>query len=85
MVGAFVSDLLLQVGGVSVFLLPVFMSLFSLRWFRSLKIESPIAKSLGAASLVLFGSALIAMLPWHWRWRNAAPAEGLLGESRATR
>ena len=79
MVGAFSSDLLLQFGGVSVFLLPVFMSLFALRWFRSLKIESPIAKTLGTASLFLFAAAFIAILPWHWRWMQAAPAEGLVG------
>ncbi len=79
MVGAFSSDLLLQILGCSAFLLPVFGSLFALRWFRSRKIEAPLAKSLGSASLVLFASALVGILPWHWRWMHAAPAEGLLG------
>ena len=29
--------------------------------------------------MVLFSSALLALLPWHFRWARAIPAEGLLG------
>ncbi|HWR34694.1 MAG TPA: DNA translocase FtsK [Clostridia bacterium] len=79
MIGANLSDLLLQFGGVAVFLMPVFVCLIGLRWFRSRKVDSPGAKTLGAISLLIFFSALLALLPWHWRWMHAAPAEGLLG------
>src|SRR6516164_10958168 len=52
LVGAMVSDLALQTFGVAVFLIPVFLVLYSVRWFRSRLINSPYAKTLGAASLV---------------------------------
>ncbi len=78
-VGAGLSDVLLQFGGIAVFLLPVFMTLLAMRWFRSLKVESPAAKTLGAFSLTIFFSAFLSLLPWHWRWMKAAPVEGLLG------
>ena len=78
-VGATLSDLMLQYIGIAVFLTPLFFGLLGQRWFRSLKIESPIAKSFGAISLIVFASALMALLPWHWLWRSALPIEGLMG------
>ena len=48
-VGAIVSDLALQIFGVSIFLIPVFLAIYSLRWFRSRPISSPIAKTAGSA------------------------------------
>src|SRR3974377_982046 len=42
-VGAVVSDLVLQVFGIGAFLLPVFPALLGQRWFRSRKVQSPIA------------------------------------------
>jgi DNA segregation ATPase FtsK/SpoIIIE, S-DNA-T family len=77
--GAVTSDLTLQVFGVSAFLIPVFLVMYSLRWFRSRPILSPIAKSLGAASLLLFVAGLLGLLPWGYRWMGAIPIEGLLG------
>ena len=53
-VGAIVSDLALQVFGVAVFLMPVFLVLYALRWFRSRPISSPYAKTLGAIALLTF-------------------------------
>jgi S-DNA-T family DNA segregation ATPase FtsK/SpoIIIE len=78
-VGALVSDLLLQTGGIAVFLFPVFLALLGWRWFRSLPIDTPAAKAVGAASLFLFASALFGLLPWHWRWLRVIPPEGLSG------
>lgn len=78
-VGAGLSDVLLQLGGIAVFLFPVFLTLLAVRWFRSQKVESPAAKTLGALSLAVFFSAFLSLLPWHWRWMRAAPVEGLLG------
>ncbi len=77
--GAVTSDLTLQVFGVSAFLIPIFLAMYSLRWFRSRPILSPIAKSLGAAGLLLFAAGLLGLLPWGYRWMGAIPIEGLLG------
>jgi S-DNA-T family DNA segregation ATPase FtsK/SpoIIIE len=79
LVGATISDLALQIFGVSIFLIPVFLVLYSLRWFRSRPVSSAWAKTLGAAVLVAFVSGLIGLLPWQFKWRSAVPAEGLMG------
>ncbi len=78
-VGATVSDLAFQIFGISIFLIPVFLVLYSLRWFRSAPVNSPFAKTLGAAALVVFSSGFIGLLPWHFKWQGAISAEGLLG------
>jgi S-DNA-T family DNA segregation ATPase FtsK/SpoIIIE len=77
--GAYLSDLLIQSFGICVFLLPVVIGLFGLRWFRSREIPSAGAKALGIAILLIFSPALVALLPFHLRWRHAVPIEGLLG------
>jgi S-DNA-T family DNA segregation ATPase FtsK/SpoIIIE len=78
-VGAVGSDLLLQVMGVAAFLLPVVLAALGLRWFRSRKVESPVAKFAGVAAIFVFLPALLGLLPWGWRWLSAVPIEGLLG------
>src|SRR5208282_714794 len=77
--GAIVSDLALQLFGVVVFLIPVFLLLYSLRWFRSRPINSAYAKTLGAIALVTSLSGLIGLLPWSFLWKGVIPSEGLLG------
>ncbi|MGA8150913.1 MAG: DNA translocase FtsK 4TM domain-containing protein [Terriglobales bacterium] len=77
--GALVSDLVLQCFGIGAFLLPVFAVMLGLRWFRSRKIASPLAKSLGGIWLLIFIPALLALLPGHLRWMGAIPLEGLIG------
>src|SRR5712692_6696046 len=79
LVGAVVSDLMLQFFGLGAFLLPVFATVLGTRWFRSRKIVSPLAKSLGGVWLVVFVPALLALLPVHLRWMGVIPIEGLLG------
>jgi S-DNA-T family DNA segregation ATPase FtsK/SpoIIIE len=78
-VGAVISDLMLQLLGLGTFLLPVFLGVIGIRWFASRKIQSPVAKSLGGLWLVVFVPALLALLPGHLRWFNVIPIEGLLG------
>ncbi len=78
-VGALVSDLGLQILGVSAFLLPVMIGLAGTRWFHSRPVSSPAAKTAGCAALLLFVPALLALLPFEWRWLRAVPMEGLLG------
>src|SRR5512140_1949058 len=77
--GAMLAGLAMQTCGVAVFLLPVFMFVIASRWFRSRKIESPGLKTFGAAGVLVFGSALLGLLPWHWRWVHAVGIEGLIG------
>jgi DNA segregation ATPase FtsK/SpoIIIE, S-DNA-T family len=78
-VGALIADLTLQCFGVGAFLLPIFAALLGVRWFRSRRVQSPIAKSLGGIWLVVFVPALLALLPGQMRWMGVIPIEGLLG------
>ena len=78
-VGAVISDLMLQSFGLGAFLLPIFSGMLGIRWFASRKIQSPIAKTLGALWLIIFVPALLALLPGHVRWMNVIPVEGLVG------
>jgi len=77
--GAIASDLTLQVLGVAAFLIPVYLVMYSVRWFRSRSINSPYAKSIGALALLVFVAGLLGLPPWEFRWMGAVPAEGLLG------
>jgi S-DNA-T family DNA segregation ATPase FtsK/SpoIIIE len=77
--GAMLSDLLLQSIGIFVFAAPVMIALLGARWFKSRPVASPGAKMLGAAILLIFTPALLALLPGHLRWIHAVAIEGLLG------
>ena len=77
--GALASDVLLQGVGVAIFLAPLTIWMLGMRWFRSRAVEAPLAKAAGALALMVFFPALLALLPWHLRWRHALPIEGLLG------
>src|SRR5438132_4022386 len=79
LVGAVFADLLLQCFGIGAFLLAIFSFLLGGRWFRSLKVQSPVAKSLGAIWLLIFIPALLALFPGQLRWYGVIPLEGLLG------
>ena len=78
-VGAYVADAMLQFFGGGAFLLVIFPAMLGLRWFRSSKVQSPVAKSLGGIWLMMFLPALLALLPGHLRWLHVIPVEGLLG------
>ena len=77
--GAYLSDLVLQFWGVGSFLLPIFMGMLGVRWFRSRAVQTPVAKTLGGIWLLMFVPALLAILPGHLRWMSAIPIEGLAG------
>jgi S-DNA-T family DNA segregation ATPase FtsK/SpoIIIE len=78
-VGAFTADMMLQFFGIGAFLLVIFLTMLGARWFRSMKVQSPLAKSLGGIWLVMFVPAMLALLPGHLRWMHVIPIEGLLG------
>jgi S-DNA-T family DNA segregation ATPase FtsK/SpoIIIE len=77
--GALLSDVVLQCFGLGAFLLPLYPALLGSRWFRSRRVQAPLAKVLGAAWLLLFVPAMLALLPWHLRWLHVVPIEGLVG------
>jgi DNA segregation ATPase FtsK/SpoIIIE, S-DNA-T family len=78
-VGAYTADAVLQFFGVGAFLLVVFPVMLGTRWFRSMKVKSPLAKTLGVIWLVMFVPALLALLPGQMRWMRVIPIEGLMG------
>jgi DNA segregation ATPase FtsK/SpoIIIE, S-DNA-T family len=78
-VGAFTADMMLQFFGIGAFLLVIFPTMLGARWFRSMKVQSPLAKSLGGIWLVMFVPAMLALLPGQLRWMHVIPIEGLLG------
>src|SRR5438552_5332423 len=78
-VGAVISDLCLQAFGIGAFLVPVFPAVLGARWFRSRRVQSPMAKTLGAIWLMAFVPAFLALLPGHVRWMHVIPIEGLVG------
>ncbi len=78
-VGAVASDLCLQAFGIGAFVLPVFPFVLGSRWFRSRKVKSPVAKSLGALWLMVFVPAFLSLFPGHLRWLHVIPMEGLVG------
>jgi len=78
-VGAFTADMMLQFFGIGAFLLVIFPVMLGARWFRSMKVQSPLAKSLGGIWLVMFVPAMLALLPVQFRWQHVIPVEGLLG------
>ncbi len=78
-IGAYLSDIILQFWGFGSFLLPVFLAMLGIRWFRSRALRTPIAKTLGGVWLLMFVPALLAILPGHFRWMGAIPIEGLAG------
>ncbi len=77
--GAYLSDIVLQFWGIGCFLLPVFMGMLGARWFRSRAVQTPIAKTLGGIWMLMFVPALLAILPGHFRWMGSIPIEGLVG------
>jgi S-DNA-T family DNA segregation ATPase FtsK/SpoIIIE len=78
-VGAYAADAMLQFLGVGAFLLIIFPAMLGARWFRSMKVQSPLAKSLGAIWLLMFVPAMLALMPGQMRWMHVIPIEGLLG------
>jgi DNA segregation ATPase FtsK/SpoIIIE, S-DNA-T family len=77
--GAYGSDLLLQMAGISAFLVPLMLAFLGARWFRSRTVGSPGAKLAGALMLLIFAPGMLGLMPGHLRWQHAIPIEGLLG------
>jgi len=79
MVGAYLSDAILQLIGAAAFFLPLVAGRLGLCWMRSRPAGSPQAKAIGLTLWIVFAPAAIGLLPGHLLWRNALPVEGITG------
>jgi len=76
--GAHLADVLFQGLGYAAFLLPVALFQLGLRWLRSQRVETPIARLCGFALLLLALPSWLALLDLP-AVRDALPAGGMLG------
>ncbi len=79
MIGAYLSDSILQMIGVAAFFLPLVAGRLGLCWMRSRPAGSPQAKLIGLSLWIVFAPAAIALLPGHLLWRHALPVAGTTG------
>lgn len=78
-VGANLSDLLLQIEGISAFCFPIYLGALGYTWLRSRPTGSPKSKLAGLILCLIFTPTLAALLPGHLHWAHAIPIEGLVG------
>ncbi len=78
-VGAYISDLLLQLEGVGAFCIPMLLALLGWTWMHSLPAGSPWVKATGAALVLLFVPAIFGLMPGHLHFLGGLPIEGLTG------
>jgi DNA segregation ATPase FtsK/SpoIIIE, S-DNA-T family len=79
LLGASLSDLLLQTIGVSAFLLPLWMGGLGWSWIHSRSGGHAILRGCGCVLALAFTPTVFGLLPWHWHWMHAVPIEGVLG------
>jgi DNA segregation ATPase FtsK/SpoIIIE, S-DNA-T family len=79
LIGAFLSDLLLQLEGVAAFMVPLLLGVLGWTWLRSRPAGSPTAKVSGVVLYLVFAPAIFGLIPGHLRWMHALPLEGLTG------
>jgi DNA segregation ATPase FtsK/SpoIIIE, S-DNA-T family len=78
-VGAYLSDLLLQTLGVAVFFVPLMLIRLGVSWMKSRAMGSTKTKLFGIALWLTFAPAAIALLPGHPLWKHTLPLSGVLG------
>ncbi|HEY7303544.1 MAG TPA: DNA translocase FtsK 4TM domain-containing protein [Bryobacteraceae bacterium] len=77
--GAKWADLLLQIFGISIFLLPVHIWALGWKWVRSAEIESPWFRILGSLALWFCISTACGLMPRHWTIGGTIQPSGILG------
>ena len=77
--GAVIADLLLQVEGLSAFLLPLLLGALGWAWLRSRPTGSGKAKLAGVALCLVFGPAAVGLLPGHLHMMGGLPVTGVMG------
>jgi S-DNA-T family DNA segregation ATPase FtsK/SpoIIIE len=79
LLGASLSDILLQLEGVAAFLIPVMLGVLGWTWLRSRPAGSLGAKVSGVFLYLVFAPAVFGLIPGQLRWMHALPVEGLTG------
>ena len=77
--GSYLSDLLLQILGITAFLLPLWLGGIGWTWMRSRPSGSPLLRWMGTLLALTFLPAAFGLTPWHWRWMHMLPVEGVVG------
>ncbi len=77
--GARWADLLLQVFGISILLLPVHIWALGWKWVRSAEIESPWFRILGSLALWFCLSTACGLMPRHWTIGGTIQPSGIVG------
>ncbi len=77
--GAWLGDLMLQSLGLTAFLLPLWMGGLAWDWLRSRSGGSIWLRGAGSVLAIVFMPTVFGLLPWHWHWLHAVPAEGVIG------
>ncbi|HEY0263193.1 MAG TPA: DNA translocase FtsK [Granulicella sp.] len=82
-VGAYLSDALLQLIGVAAFFLPIVLGRVGFCWLRQTPAGSAVTRSIGLGMWVVFAPAAVGLLPIFLKhtvlWRGALPVEGATG------
>jgi S-DNA-T family DNA segregation ATPase FtsK/SpoIIIE len=81
--GAWLSDLLLQSLGITAFLLPAWLGGIGWTWMHSRPGGSAWLRWTGTVLALVFVPAVFGLLPWHWRWLQVLPVEGVVGRLMA--
>ena len=77
--GSHLSDVMLQIEGISAFLLPIFLGALGWTWMLSRPAGSPGFKAIGIVLILLFAPALFALVPGHPTFLYGLPVAGLTG------
>ena len=83
LLGAYLSDLLLQALGLTAFLIPFLLGGVGWTWMRSRPGGTAWLRWMGTLLTFTFLPALFGLLPWHWRWLHLIPIEGVMGRLMA--
>jgi len=78
-IGAYISDALLQMIGIAAFFLPVVLGRVGICWIRQRRAGSATARFIGLGLWLLFAPAFLGLLPRTLYWRHALPVEGVSG------
>jgi S-DNA-T family DNA segregation ATPase FtsK/SpoIIIE len=68
---------------VTAFLLPLWLGGIGWTWMHSRSGGSALLRWIGILLALAFVPAVFGLLPWHWRWMQAMPVEGLAGRLMA--
>ena len=78
-IGAWISDLVLQLEGITAFCLPLLVGALGWSWLLSRPTGSPGAKLIGIVLCMIFGPAFAGLLPGHFHFMYGLPLDGLVG------